>query len=135
MTLTLFSQIHAIKDLTETQRFVPPPAPAINLKSGPSFTSGFRRRKATPARRFRYEDALLSRLCIKNLPKYVNEDRLREFFSQKGEVTDAKLMRTKSDHATTKKSLKHQREEQKKASEASGDTRAWNSLFMRPDTV
>ncbi|URE45051.1 hypothetical protein MUK42_25200 [Musa troglodytarum] len=40
-----------------------------------------------------------------------------------------------SDHATTKKSLKQQREEQKKASEASGDTRAWNSLFMRPDTV
>ncbi|THU52618.1 hypothetical protein C4D60_Mb10t05850 [Musa balbisiana] len=40
-----------------------------------------------------------------------------------------------SDHATTKKSLKQQREEQKKTSEASGDTRAWNSLFMRPDTV
>lgn len=31
---------------------------------------------------------------MKNLPKYVAEDRLREFFSQKGEVTDAKLMRT-----------------------------------------
>ncbi|GFQ00836.1 probable RNA-binding protein 19 [Phtheirospermum japonicum] len=30
-----------------------------------------------------------------NLPKYVTEERLREFFSQKGEVTDAKLMRTK----------------------------------------
>lgn len=42
---------------------------------------------------------------------------------------------SRSDHATTKKSLKQQREEQKKASEASGDTRAWNSLFMRPDTV
>lgn len=36
----------------------------------------------------------MSRLCVKNLPKYVAEDRLREFFSQKGEVTDAKLMRT-----------------------------------------
>ncbi|KAJ3693957.1 hypothetical protein LUZ60_009437 [Juncus effusus] len=36
----------------------------------------------------------MSRLCVKNLPKYVNEDRLREFFSQKGEVTDAKIMRT-----------------------------------------
>ncbi|KAK3020233.1 hypothetical protein RJ639_045469 [Escallonia herrerae] len=35
-----------------------------------------------------------SRICVKNLPKYVAEDRLREFFSQKGEVTDAKLMRT-----------------------------------------
>ena len=32
---------------------------------------------------------------MKNLPKYVAEDRLRELFSQKGEITDAKLMRTK----------------------------------------
>ncbi|XP_012835557.1 PREDICTED: multiple RNA-binding domain-containing protein 1-like [Erythranthe guttata] len=37
----------------------------------------------------------MSRICVKNLPKYVAEDRLREFFSQKGEVTDAMLMRTK----------------------------------------
>lgn len=37
----------------------------------------------------------MSRICVKNLPKYVAEDRLREVFSQKGEVTDAKLMRTK----------------------------------------
>ncbi|KAL9145488.1 hypothetical protein ABFS82_13G045900 [Erythranthe guttata] len=37
----------------------------------------------------------LSRICVKNFPKYVAEVRLREFFSQKGEVTDAKLMRTK----------------------------------------
>ncbi|XAR56187.1 hypothetical protein NMG60_11036565 [Bertholletia excelsa] len=37
----------------------------------------------------------MSRICVKNLPKYVAEDRLREFFSQKGEVTDAKIMRTK----------------------------------------
>ncbi|KAG8385072.1 hypothetical protein BUALT_Bualt03G0003500 [Buddleja alternifolia] len=36
-----------------------------------------------------------SRICVKNLPKYATEDRLREFFSQKGEVTDSKLMRTK----------------------------------------
>ncbi|EYU30293.1 hypothetical protein MIMGU_mgv1a0257881mg, partial [Erythranthe guttata] len=36
-----------------------------------------------------------SRICVKNFPKYVAEVRLREFFSQKGEVTDAKLMRTK----------------------------------------
>ncbi|PKA62790.1 Polyadenylate-binding protein 2 [Apostasia shenzhenica] len=37
----------------------------------------------------------MSRICVKNLPRYVKEDRLREFFSRKGEVTDAKLMRTK----------------------------------------
>ncbi|RZC91701.1 hypothetical protein C5167_027768 [Papaver somniferum] len=36
-----------------------------------------------------------SRVCVKNLPKYVAEDNLRDFFSQKGEVTDAKLMRTR----------------------------------------
>ncbi|CAM8961811.1 unnamed protein product [Rhodiola kirilowii] len=35
-----------------------------------------------------------SRICVKNLPKYVSDDRLREYFSQKGEITDAKLMRT-----------------------------------------
>lgn len=37
-----------------------------------------------------------TRICVKNLPKYVTEDRLRELFSQKGEITDAKLMRTKN---------------------------------------
>uniref|UniRef100_A0A2P2MME7 Multiple RNA-binding domain-containing protein 1 isoform X1 n=2 Tax=Rhizophora mucronata TaxID=61149 RepID=A0A2P2MME7_RHIMU len=37
----------------------------------------------------------MSRVCVKNLPKYVAEDRLRDVFSQKGEITDAKLMRTK----------------------------------------
>lgn len=37
------------------------------------------------------------------------------------------------DHSS--KTLKKRREEERKAAEASGDTRAWNSLFMRPDTV
>jgi hypothetical protein len=32
-------------------------------------------------------------------------------------------------------SLKQKRLEQKKASEISGDTRAWNSFYMRQDTV
>ncbi|KAK9152588.1 hypothetical protein Sjap_000068 [Stephania japonica] len=35
-----------------------------------------------------------SRVFVKNIPKYVSEDRLRDFFSQKGEVTDAKVIRT-----------------------------------------
>ncbi|KAF3328058.1 multiple RNA-binding domain-containing protein 1 [Carex littledalei] len=35
-----------------------------------------------------------SRICVKSLPKYANEERLREFFSRKGEVTDAKVIRT-----------------------------------------
>lgn len=37
----------------------------------------------------------MSRLCVKNLPKHATEERIRDFFSRKGEVTDAKLMRTK----------------------------------------
>ncbi|KAK1422809.1 hypothetical protein QVD17_18098 [Tagetes erecta] len=37
----------------------------------------------------------LSRICVKNLPKHATEERLRDYFSQKGEVTDAKLMRTR----------------------------------------
>ncbi|KAK7301425.1 hypothetical protein RJT34_12289 [Clitoria ternatea] len=38
-----------------------------------------------------------SRIYVKNLPKYVVEDRLREFFSQKGgEITDVKIIRTKN---------------------------------------
>lgn len=36
-----------------------------------------------------------SRICVKNLPKYVTENRLRMHFAQKGEVTDAKIMKTK----------------------------------------
>uniref|UniRef100_A0A0D3G078 RRM domain-containing protein n=1 Tax=Oryza barthii TaxID=65489 RepID=A0A0D3G078_9ORYZ len=36
-----------------------------------------------------------SRLCVKNLPKGADEGRLREVFSRKGEVTDAKVIRTK----------------------------------------
>ncbi|CAH1429648.1 unnamed protein product [Lactuca virosa] len=37
----------------------------------------------------------MSRICVKNLPKHATEERLRDYFSQKGEVTDAKLMRTR----------------------------------------
>ncbi|TKY65528.1 Multiple RNA-binding domain-containing protein 1 [Spatholobus suberectus] len=33
------------------------------------------------------------------------------------------------------KTFKQRRVEERKSAEASGDTRAWNSLFMRPDTV
>ncbi|KAF5811229.1 putative RNA recognition motif domain, nucleotide-binding alpha-beta plait domain superfamily [Helianthus annuus] len=38
---------------------------------------------------------ILSRICVKNLPKHATEERIRDYFSQKGEVTDAKLMRTR----------------------------------------
>ena len=38
---------------------------------------------------------MTSRLCVKGLPKYVSEARLREHFSAKGEVTDAKVVRSR----------------------------------------
>lgn len=36
-----------------------------------------------------------SRLCVKNLPKYLNEAKLKEHFGAKGEVTDVKVLRTR----------------------------------------
>lgn len=36
-----------------------------------------------------------SRLCVKNLPKYVTEKRLRDHFAVKGEVTDVKILKTR----------------------------------------
>jgi multiple RNA-binding domain-containing protein 1 len=41
------------------------------------------------------EHPATSRICVKNLPKYVDDRRLREHFAAKGEVTDAKVMRTR----------------------------------------
>ena len=32
---------------------------------------------------------------MRGLPKYLTEDRLKEHFSEKGEITDVKIMRTK----------------------------------------
>uniref|UniRef100_J3M1B0 RRM domain-containing protein n=1 Tax=Oryza brachyantha TaxID=4533 RepID=J3M1B0_ORYBR len=40
-----------------------------------------------------------------------------------------------SNHVEEKMSLKQQKLDQRKASEVSGDTRAWNSFYMRQDTV
>jgi multiple RNA-binding domain-containing protein 1 len=41
------------------------------------------------------QKAAVSRLCVKGIPKYVNEARLKEFFSAKGEVTDVKVLKTR----------------------------------------
>ena len=35
-----------------------------------------------------------SRLCVKNIPKHLTLARLREHFAERGEVTDAKIMKT-----------------------------------------
>ena len=37
-----------------------------------------------------------SRLCVKGIPKHLTEARLKEIFSQKGNVTDVKILRTKA---------------------------------------
>ena len=35
-----------------------------------------------------------SRLCVKNIPKHLKDDRLREHFAERGEVTDVKILKT-----------------------------------------
>ncbi len=39
--------------------------------------------------------AMTSRVCVKGLPKQFSDDKLREHFGTKGEVTDAKIVRCK----------------------------------------
>lgn len=36
-----------------------------------------------------------SRICVKNVPKYVTEKRLKEHFAAKGVVTDVKILKTR----------------------------------------
>jgi len=36
-----------------------------------------------------------TRVCIKNIPVHADAQRLREHFSARGEVTDAKVLRTR----------------------------------------
>jgi multiple RNA-binding domain-containing protein 1 len=36
-----------------------------------------------------------SRVCVKNLPAYVSDDRLRALFAAQADVTDVKIMRTR----------------------------------------
>jgi hypothetical protein len=36
-----------------------------------------------------------SRILVKNIPKHLKEDRLKQIFSAKGEITDVKILRTK----------------------------------------
>lgn len=37
-----------------------------------------------------------SRIIVKNLPKWINEDRLRKHFAAKGQITDVRMMYTRS---------------------------------------
>ena len=36
-----------------------------------------------------------TRVCVKNLPRHCSDARLREHFAARGEVTDAKILRTR----------------------------------------
>lgn len=38
---------------------------------------------------------MTSRICVKGLPKQCSDQQLREHFSEKGDITDAKIVRTK----------------------------------------
>ena len=42
---------------------------------------------------------LTSRLIVKNLPKYVDSERLKEHFGSHGEVTDCKVIMTRDGHS------------------------------------
>jgi hypothetical protein len=49
------------------------------------------------------EHPTTSRLCVKNLPAYIDEHRLREHFGEKVEVTDAKVIRARSETASRRR--------------------------------
>ena len=37
----------------------------------------------------------MSRVCVKNLPQYATEEKLRTLFSKIGDITDVKIARRK----------------------------------------
>ena len=47
----------------------------------------------------------MSRLIVKGLPKYYTEEKLREFFSKQGDVTDVKLMKKRNGESESLHSL------------------------------
>ncbi|KAG6487025.1 hypothetical protein ZIOFF_055606 [Zingiber officinale] len=71
--------------------------------------------------------------ALEELDNSIFQGRLLHIMPAKGKNPTSEKI--ESEHATSKKNLKQLRQEQRKASEASGDTRAWNALFMRQDTV
>lgn len=42
-----------------------------------------------------FSSQMSSRLFVKNLPKHITEERLKQHFAQKGEVTDVKILKKK----------------------------------------
>ncbi|KAH1215224.1 Multiple RNA-binding domain-containing protein 1 [Glycine max] len=73
----------------------------------------------------------MSRICVKNLPKDVAEDELREFFSGKGGIiTDAKLMRTKDGKSRQFAFIGYRTED-----EAQEAIRYFNKNFLRTSRI
>mmetsp|Transcript_8954 Transcript_8954/g.26009 ORF Transcript_8954/g.26009 Transcript_8954/m.26009 type:complete len:236 (-) Transcript_8954:48-755(-) len=91
----------------------------------------------------------MSRLCVKNLPAYLDDRRLREHFGEVGEVTDARVIRRKDgnsrrfgyvgflEEGAAKQAIKHfnktfidtcriQVEEAFSRAEAEGAARPWS---------
>ncbi|WVY91495.1 hypothetical protein V8G54_037009 [Vigna mungo] len=71
-----------------------------------------------------------SRICVKNLPKHVAEDELREFFSEKGIITDVKLMRTKDGKSRQFAFIGYRTE-----NEAHEAIRYFNNSFLRTSKI
>ncbi|KAI3994991.1 hypothetical protein MKX01_019805 [Papaver californicum] len=71
--------------------------------------------------------------AFEELDNSIFQGRLLHILPAKQQNTSMKQDSSAGGQAS--KTFKQQKDDQRKVSEAGGDTRAWNSLFMRPDTV
>ncbi|KAI9091630.1 hypothetical protein K1719_028073 [Acacia pycnantha] len=71
--------------------------------------------------------------ALEELDNSIFQGRLLHVLPAVRKPSDIKEKNTSMDQSS--RTFKKKREEERKAAEASGDTRAWNSLFMRSDTV
>ncbi|KAL6499990.1 hypothetical protein OROGR_027900 [Orobanche gracilis] len=83
----------------------------------------------------RYSDPEFAARAIEKLDNFSFEGRLLHVMPAIQRPSNKEEIRNNVSKVQSSKTLKQRREEERKAAEASGDTRAWNSLFMRPDTV
>ncbi|KAL6499992.1 hypothetical protein OROGR_027902 [Orobanche gracilis] len=74
-------------------------------------------------------------MAIEKLDNFSFEGRLLHVMPAIQRPSNKEEIRNNVSKVQSSKTLKQRREEERKAAEASGDTRAWNSLFMRPDTM
>ncbi|CAJ2657206.1 unnamed protein product [Trifolium pratense] len=72
----------------------------------------------------------MSRICVRNLPKYVVEDRLRQLFSEKGEITEVKLMRTKNGESRQLAYIRFRTDQ-----EAQEAIRCFNNSYLGPRII